>query len=451
MNAQETATLRQLMEYEARRTSPPKAFPTLPDIPAGRYTDPRFFELERQHLWRKSWLFAAHIDELAEPGCFVTWENAFEPIVIVHGQDGEVRAFYNTCSHRGAPVVMAERGKRPSLTCKYHGWSYSLTGELISIRDQEDFRDFDFSCRGLKSIRCERFGNLIFVNFDPAASTLLEWLGPVADEWQEFQFDQCRLLSRHSFDLKCNWKIAMEANTEVYHVPNIHPTTVAPVLDDRRNVNSFYINGHGRMIAPGKETPGKAAPGKDAPAKESANKAVDSANRSSAIDRSAFPVIDTVGEIGQTCTQSYGVFPNWVSPLSDQTIPPLLFWPTSINTCRLEFWTMYHGAGANAGNDPAELSNIGTNSAGDELCQVLLEDTQFGEAIQRSMESGGFTGVPLSYQEARIYHWNQWADRIIGPENIPPELRVAQVLNEDWLMPNDPRLAELNGTALSGG
>ena len=427
MNAQETAALRQLMEYEARRTSPPKAFPTLPDIPAGRYTDPRFFELERQHLWRKSWLFAAHIDELAEPGCFVTWENAFEPVVIVHGQDGEVRAFYNTCSHRGAPVVMAERGKRPSLTCKYHGWSYSLSGELISIRDQADFREFDFSCRGLKSVRCERFGNLIFVNFDPEAASLEDWLGEVAVEWQEFQFDQCRLLSKRSFDLNCNWKIAMEANTEVYHVPNIHPTTVAPILDDRRNVNSFYRNGHGRMVAP--------------------SKASSPAGETRAIDRSAFPIIDTVGEIGQTCTQSYGMFPNWVSPLSDQTIPPLLFWPTSINTCRLEVWTMYHGAGTpNPATNIAELGNIWTSPDGEELCQVLLEDTQFGEAIQRSMESAGFTGVPLSYQEARIYHWNEWADRIIGCERIPAELRVEQVLTDDWLIPNDPRIAELNET-----
>ena len=81
-------------------------------------------------------------------------------------------------------------------------------------------------------------------------ATLLEWLGPIADEWGEFQFGSCRLAARHSFDLNCNWKIAMEANTEVYHVRSIHPKTVAPIVDDRRNVNTLYPNGHGRMIAP---------------------------------------------------------------------------------------------------------------------------------------------------------------------------------------------------------
>ncbi len=82
-----------------------------------------------------------------------------------------------------------------------------------------------------------------------------------------------------------------------------------------------------------------------------------------------------------------------------------------------------------------------TVNDGESLYQVLLEDTEFGEWIQKSMESYGFRGVPLSYQEARIYHWNRQADKTIGIENIPPELRVEQVMGEDWIYPNDPRMA----------
>jgi hypothetical protein len=80
---------------------------------------------------------------------------------------------------------------------------------------------------------------------------------------------------------------------------------------------------------------------------------------------------------------------------------------------------------------------------GESLCEILLEDTEFGTEIQKSMESPGFKGVPLSYQEARIYHWNQHADRMIGLDSIPPELAVEQVINEDWVYPNDPRLAQI--------
>jgi len=418
MKQQDINTLRQLMEYEAARTAPPAGFPDLPDIPGGRYTDARFFALEKEHIWRKSWLFAAHIDEIPEPGCYRLWENAGQPVIIVHAEDGQVNAFYNTCSHRGAPIVTDQSGQRPRLVCKYHGWTYSHSGELIAVRDPEDFRDLDFSCRGLQPVRCERFGNLIFVNFDADAVSLLEWLGPVADEWQEFQFDQCRLAARHIWDLNCNWKIAMEANTEVYHVRSIHPKTVSPILDDRRNVNTFYPQGHGRMVAP---RPKRADGSLNLPE-----------------ERGAWAEIESAGEISRTCTQSYGVFPNWVSPLSERAIPPLLFWPNGINRCRLETWTLAPAWGDNPKPD------MWTQNNGEALAQVLLEDTEFGEWIQKSVESYGFKGVPLSYQEARIYHWNQFADKMIGIDNIPPELRVQQVLGEDWMYPNDPRVAELN-------
>ena len=416
MNQAEIKQLRGLMEYEAARTAPPEEFPSLPDIPAGRYVDQRFHDLEIEHIWRKSWLLAGHIDEIPEPGCYYLWENAGQPVILVHAEGGAVNAFYNTCRHRGAPVVTERSGKKPRLTCKYHGWSYSHEGDLLAVRDPEDFRDLDFSCRGLKRVRCERFGNLIFVNFDPDAPTLLEWLGPIADEWEEFQFGECRLAARHIWDLDCNWKIAMEANTEVYHVRSIHPKTVSPILDDRRNVNTLYPNGHGRMVAP---VPAGAE------------------SLSALILPDGLRQIDTVGEIARTCTQSYGLFPNWVSPLSQISIPPLLFWPNGINKSRIETFTM----APDWGDGPRP--DLWTENDGEELCQIIQEDIQFGEKIQKSMESYGFSGVPLSYQEARIYHWNQAADRMIGLDNIPPELRVEQVIGDDWIYPNDPRVAHI--------
>ena len=102
------------------------------------------------------------------------------------------------CGLSGAPIVTQAFGQRPRLVCKYHGWTYSHEGDLLAIRDPEDFRGLDFSCRGLKRIRCERFSNLIFVNFDENAPTLLEWLGSITDEWAEFQFDNCRRASMRS-------------------------------------------------------------------------------------------------------------------------------------------------------------------------------------------------------------------------------------------------------------
>jgi phenylpropionate dioxygenase-like ring-hydroxylating dioxygenase large terminal subunit len=120
------------MKYEAERTGPPAEFPHLPDIPAGRYTDPRFLALERGQLWKKSWLYACHMDELPTPGSFMVSRKTGSPIILVRGKDDVVRAFYNTCRHRGGPLVKTENGCAEGFVCGYHGWTYSLDGKLIN-------------------------------------------------------------------------------------------------------------------------------------------------------------------------------------------------------------------------------------------------------------------------------------------------------------------------------
>jgi len=303
--------------------------------------------------------------------------------------------------------------------CGYHNWTYRTDGSLAGIPEQRDFAGFDASCRGLVPVRCEMFGTCVFVNFDDGAMSLRDWLGPLADEWAEFQFENLRLAARYSFDLDCNWKVAMEANMEVYHVPFIHPETVAPLVDSKRNVNSFYPNGHARMVAP-------APPETD----REHVRAISSPPE--------WQEIATVGEIGRTCTQSYTLFPNWVSPLSNYFVPPLIFWPTSLTTTRLELITMTPGWGDGPVPDLWTVPD-GASPNGRAMSQIILEDTQFGEAIQRSMQSAGFQSVPLSYQEARIYWFHQHCDRMIGPEQIPQDLRVEPVIGQDWIAPRDPR------------
>jgi hypothetical protein len=160
--------------------------------------------------------------------------------------------------------------------------------------------------------------------------------------------------------------------------------------------------------------------------------------------------IEGVGEVGRTCTQSYTLFPNWVSPLSNYFVPPLVFWPTSLTTTRLELVTMAldwdaDGSGAPAPDlwtvpDPAQPN-------GRAMSPIILEDTQFGEAIQQSVQSAAFRSVPLSYQEARIYAFHQSLDRMIGVDNVPPALRAAQVIGPEWVWPNDPRVAQMEREA----
>jgi phenylpropionate dioxygenase-like ring-hydroxylating dioxygenase large terminal subunit len=339
-----------------------------------------------------------------------------------------VRAFYNTCRHRGAPVVTADRGKASRLMCGYHNWTYKTDGTLVGVPERQDFPpDFDLSCRGLLPVRCERLGNVIFVNFDDGAMPLKEWMGPLLDEWAEFAFDRIRLAARHSFDLQCNWKIAMEANMEVYHVPFIHPNTVAPLVDSRRNLNTLYPHGHARMLAPApRQTDREHVRAIDSPP--------------------GWQPIESVGELGRTATQSYTLFPNWVSPLSNYFVPPLVFWPTSLTTTRLELVTMALDWGDGPAPDLWTVPDASQRN-GRQMSPIILEDTQFGEAIQQSVQSAAFRSVPLSYQEARIYAFHQSLDRMIGAANVPPALRTEPVIGPEWVWPNDPRVAQMEREA----
>jgi hypothetical protein len=146
--------------------------------------------------------------------------------------------------------------------------------------------------------------------------------------------------------------------------------------------------------------------------------------------------------LGRTCTQSYTLCPTWVSPLSNYFVPPLVFWPTSLTTTRLELVTM----ALDWGDAPApDLWTVPDDSQpnGRQMSPIILEDTQFGEAMQQSMQSVAFRSVPLSYQEARIYAFHQSLDRMIGAEHVPAELQVERVIGAEWVWPNDPRQAQM--------
>lgn len=389
------------MKYEAERTAPPDSFPQLPDIPAGRYTDPRFLTLEREHLWRRSWLYACHMDELPTPGSFVVSRKTGSPIIIVRGKDGTVRAFYNTCRHRGGPLVKTENGCAEGFVCGYHGWTYSLDGRLINLRDKRDFVGLNMSERSLTSVRCERFYGWVFINEDPQAQPLMEHFAPFGEYFQQFQPDSWRLVAKEGFDVKCNVKVLMDAFLEVYHLKSIHTNTVDRFLDHRGTTIALYRNGLSLMVTPNRR-PDWQDPG-----------------------TRGMRAVETATVISAKNNPSFNFYPNLVTPVDPTGCPFLLFWPTSDRSMRIEchWFAPDWGEGP-----PPELWKVRIAN----FDRILDEDLQFAEQIQQSLESPGFRGIPLNYQERRIYHWHEELDRRIGIERIPPELRVQPRLEPLW-------------------
>jgi phenylpropionate dioxygenase-like ring-hydroxylating dioxygenase large terminal subunit len=123
--------IRTRLKAEKARAIYPEEFPVLPPIPAARYCDPVFYQLERDYVFGKNWLFVAHVDELPDTGDVVLIDQLPAPILLVRGEDGKIRAFYNTCRYRGALVVREPRARvKTRLVCQYHSWSYDLEGRL---------------------------------------------------------------------------------------------------------------------------------------------------------------------------------------------------------------------------------------------------------------------------------------------------------------------------------
>ena len=239
------------MSYEFQRTAPPEGFPRFHDIPTERHTSARFHELEQQHLWPTTWVIAGRASDVPNPGDYFTFDDLGVPLLIVRGTDGILRCFYNTCQHRGAPIVRDARGSSRRLRCQYHSWTYEIDGgALVSVPDERDFVDLDWEQRCLPQASCDTYAGFVFVNRDTAAQPLADWIGPLAELLDPFQGDTLREVYRESRIIPCNWKVTAEAFLEVYHFRHIHSHDGTSILDNRGAAMGLYPHGHSRMITP---------------------------------------------------------------------------------------------------------------------------------------------------------------------------------------------------------
>src|SRR6267154_5302121 len=146
-------------------------------IPSSWYTDARLYELEQQTVFSGSWQVAARLDQVREPGQYVTTEIAGEPIVIVRGSDGVLRGFFNVCRHHAAAVVTEPCGQASILHCPYHGWNYGLDGSLKGMPEFDGVKNFERQQNGLVPVKADIWESFVFVNLDPQASPLKTFLG----------------------------------------------------------------------------------------------------------------------------------------------------------------------------------------------------------------------------------------------------------------------------------
>src|SRR5256712_6198995 len=192
-------------------------------IPAPWYVDSRIAELESKTVFSKSWQMVGRVDQLEKPEQFVTASVAGEPIVVVRGDDNVLRGFFNVCRHHAAAVLTEPCGQASILHCPYHGWNYGLDGALKGMPAFEGVKNFDRQKNGLMSVKADIWEGFAFVNLDPQAMSLKDFLGGLMQRVAPLGISKLHFFDRRSYNIHCNWKVFVDNYLDGgYHVPHLH-------------------------------------------------------------------------------------------------------------------------------------------------------------------------------------------------------------------------------------
>ncbi|HSL76236.1 MAG TPA: aromatic ring-hydroxylating dioxygenase subunit alpha [Candidatus Limnocylindrales bacterium] len=192
-------------------------------LPGRAYHDAGIHEFERREWFRRDWMVVGRAEDAPDPGTYFLAEIDEEPLLIARGRDGELRAFFNVCRHRGTAVVEEPCGTAVRFQCPYHAWIYDLEGNLVRAKHTEDLDAFELKDFGLVSVRMETWQGFVFVCLSPETPPLVEWLGDLPPHLARFDFSQLRVAHTETYEVDSNWKFIAENYSECYHCPGIHP------------------------------------------------------------------------------------------------------------------------------------------------------------------------------------------------------------------------------------
>jgi len=198
-------------------------------LPLEAYTSQEWFDREQLSIFSNTWRYAGLMEDISEPGQYISVQAGLNNIFIVMGRDRRLRAFHNICRHRGTQLIRAVGKTQKALTCPYHDWTYDLEGNLISVPEENtEFQGLDKSCLGLKKASVELWKSMLFVHPDPDAGSIMNWFGDIdaaigphtPEDLPEYED------ARQSYTIKANWKIVVENYIDVYHLAHLHSGTL---------------------------------------------------------------------------------------------------------------------------------------------------------------------------------------------------------------------------------
>lgn len=209
-------------------------FPRAQVVPVEAYISQEYASAERDRLWRKVWLQAGRVEDIPEVGNYITYDIGDDSVLIIRTAPDRIRAYHNVCTHRGRRLVDTPAGERNAhgskmnFVCGFHAWTFDIEGQCTYISNREDWGgDLDDSTTHLGVVKCDIWAGFIWINLDPACEPLRDYLEPAASMLDPFELENMRCRWRNWTIFDCNWKVALEAFNETYHVAGTHPEFMA--------------------------------------------------------------------------------------------------------------------------------------------------------------------------------------------------------------------------------
>lgn len=221
-------------------------------ITGDRYYSKDFAQKEWDHMWTRVWHVGGRESEIPEAGDYIVHNIGRESVIMARQKNGGIRAFYNSCKHRGNRLAWSQSGSG-DFTCSYHGWVFGPDGVLQHVQDPDDFEGGDPCGKvSLSEVPCDSWGGFVWYSMDPNAPALLDFLDPIPELFKNRDLhDWVRVVWR-TFDVDANWKFTSDNFNESYHLPTVHPQLAENTDEDYKNtVFESYPNGHNRMIEQG--------------------------------------------------------------------------------------------------------------------------------------------------------------------------------------------------------
>ena len=334
--------------------------------PAG-YFSQRLFDLEQRVIYPRSWVFVGDLSQLRSPGDYVTETIGFEPVMVVRGLDGKLRAFANVCPHRASTLVEGTGNCGRSLVCPYHGWAFHLDGRLAGTPHPGGFAEpVDRSAHSLREVAVDVWAQFVFVNVSGDAPPLHEWLHPAPEQLAGHNLEGATRVYELDDEVRANWKVMMDNAFCDYHLEFVHSRTLG-LYADASTLREDIWDYTGRLKSQWSDE-----------------------------QLATTEVLPALAESTSLGSVAFGVFPNWFIAAFPNGGCSLMWWsPISLSKSRARVW------------------NYSPNPDGDHradfemLKAVQREDYAICERVQQGLRSRSYRPGPQHYLELRVRGYQQ--------------------------------------------